>query len=286
MTEILRLASPELEVELLPEDGARLHRLRAFGHDALRTPADLELHRREPFFWGSFVMAPWCNRLEAAPTRVAGETVRLPANFADGTAIHGQVYGRPWEVVADDVLRVAAGGDGWPWAYAVELGIRVAGPVLHLAVALTNHADSAMPGGIGIHPWFRQPLEIAIPAARVYPSNEASSARPDAVDGALDLRRLQPMPPGLDATWVTPTGRPVELRWPGLRLGAEVRARPSTGYLCAASPAALGAVAIEPQTHAPQGLRRTLNDEPGGLQLLAPGDTLRHEIEIAFSRFD
>jgi galactose mutarotase-like enzyme len=51
-----------------------------------------------------------------------------------------------------------------------------------------------------------------------------------------------------------------------------------------ASPASLPAVAIEPQTHLPDGLGRFLGGEPGGLTPLAPGATLRLEIELAFRR--
>ncbi|TAJ99437.1 MAG: hypothetical protein EPO36_11930 [Chloroflexota bacterium] len=47
--ELLRIADGSIEVELLPAVGGRIHRLRAFGHDVLRTPADLGFHRREPF---------------------------------------------------------------------------------------------------------------------------------------------------------------------------------------------------------------------------------------------
>ena len=36
--ETVRIGSDELELELLPELGARLHRVRAFGNDVLRTP--------------------------------------------------------------------------------------------------------------------------------------------------------------------------------------------------------------------------------------------------------
>mgnify|MGYP001794549893 CR=1 FL=1 len=32
--------------------------------------------------------------------------------------------------------------------------------------------------------------------------------------------------------------------------------------------------ALEPETHAPQGLRRLLNGEPGGLAVVVPGETL------------
>lgn len=98
---MLTFADGPIEVELLPAVGARLHRLRAFGHDLLRTPDDPAEHARDPFRWGAYVMAPWCNRIAAVRTDVNGETVSVPSNFPDGTAIHGQVYDARWDVEAD-----------------------------------------------------------------------------------------------------------------------------------------------------------------------------------------
>ena len=91
----LTFASSDLEVVVLPALGGRLHRLRYRGHDLLRTPPNIDEHRRDPFFYGAYVMAPWCNRLAPGQLEVAGRTVDLPINFSDGSAIHGQVFGDP-----------------------------------------------------------------------------------------------------------------------------------------------------------------------------------------------
>ena len=166
--ETVRIGSDELELELLPELGARLHRVRAFGNDVLRTPDDLGAYRAEPFFWGSFVMAPWCNRATAGSQEVAGAHLDLPSNFPDGTAIHGQVEALAWEVIEPGTLRVEAGGDGWPWRYTVTQRLHVDGPQLHILLELTNCSGEPMPAGIGIHPWFRRPLQVAFDADHVH----------------------------------------------------------------------------------------------------------------------
>jgi galactose mutarotase-like enzyme len=125
--EKLTLSDGTIEVVVLPDVGARLHRLRAFGHDLLRTPEDVAEHVRDPFFWGAYVMAPWCNRIAAGPVFVGSQRIALSSNFPDGSAIHGQVYARRWDRHRDGTLRVSGGGDGWPWAYEVALRIEVAG---------------------------------------------------------------------------------------------------------------------------------------------------------------
>jgi aldose 1-epimerase len=281
--ERIAIGDEPIRVELLPGIGGRLHRLRAFGHDLLRTPDDPAQHRRDPFLWGAYVMAPWCNRTAAVPTRVGAQLVDLSSNFPDGSAIHGQVYATPWQVKADGTLSVRGGGDGWPWPYESSMRVDVNASLLRIDLALTNRAQTPMPGGIGLHPWFRGALEVRFSADRVVPSNTDPACGLQPVSGAFDLRERRTMPAGLDAGWLASGGAAFEMRWP--RLGIRATAQTVSDapvWIVAASPPDLEAVAIEPQTHAAFGLRRFLAGEPGGLQPMAPGATLRLRIELAF----
>jgi galactose mutarotase-like enzyme len=88
----------------------------------------------------------------------------------------------------------------------------------------------------------------------------------------------------LDATWTDLADPPVELVWPETGVRATMRATPPVGYIVAASPGYLDAIAVEPQTHAPQGLRRLLGREPGALTMLKPGQTLGLTVELTFQR--
>jgi aldose 1-epimerase len=279
-----RLANGPIEVVVLPEVGARLHRLRVFGHDLLRTPPDPAVHLRDPFYWGGYVMAPWCNRIAAGPTRFGGHRLALRPNFPDGSAIHGQVYARPWERQADGRFVIQAGGDGWPWTYEVGFGLELAERSVRLDLRLVNRSADPMPAGLGLHPWFRRPLLVAIHGSSVHPLNTATVALPEPVSGALDLRQLGAMADDLDATWTDLDDPPVELVWPAARVRATMRMVSRTTVVVAASPGVIDAIAVEPETHAPHGLRRLIGGEPGGLALLAPGETLQLGVELAFER--
>lgn len=284
---MIAIADGPIEIELLPEVGARLHRLRAFGRDLLRTPDDPSDHLRDPFRWGAYVMAPWCNRIAAIPTHIGDNVVDVAPNFADGTAIHGQVYVTPWQVRADRTLWVQGGGDGWPWRYESTLRFTVFGAGLRVEQSLANLATTPMPAGLGLHPWFRRPLDVRIDAARVLRSNTDSGAPLEPLSGSTDLRAMRPMPDDLDAAWLDLGDPAVELRWPELGITATMRARSDVGLIIVgASPAALEAVAIEPQTHLPQGLRRFQAGEALGLVALAPQATLRLTTELAFQRIE
>ena len=150
--------------------------------------------------------------------------------------------------------------------------------------ALTNRSDAAMPAGIGVHPWWRKPLDVAIHASGVLSPNWTTPPEPEPVSGPFDLRKLRPMPSDLDATWANVTDPAVEFVWPGTPLRATMRAEAPSVYVVAASPRHLDAVAVEAQTNAPQTIRRLLNGEPGALTLLDPGATLRLRVEVSFEQ--
>jgi aldose 1-epimerase len=279
----LAYRSDTVEVVVLPDLGGRIHRLRHRGHDLLRTPADVEAYRREPIFWGSYVMAPWCNRIAAKPTEVGGRLVDVASNFGDGSAIHGQVLAKAWERQADGSLRVAGGDDGWPWRYEVVQRLTPGEDRLELEQVLVNRSDEPMPAGLGIHPWFAYPIRLAVSGSAVYTPNDAAPARPEPVAGELDLRALGDVPDGLDGTW-TDLGDPaVRLERPDLGLAATIRVDAPGLHVVVASRDDFGAVGIEPQTHAPQGLRRLVNGEPGAMAWLEPGAALRLRVELSLT---
>lgn len=281
---LLRWEDDGIAVEAVPGVGGRLHRVRALGVDLLRTPPTAAAHREDPFFWGAYHMVPWCNRAPTSPLVVAGRRVELPANFPDGSAIHGEVYDAPWEVVGESTLRIEAGGGAWPWRYDVHARFRVAPTSCGLTVELRNLDDAPMPAGIGLHAWFAKPLRVAVPAQRVFTDNIAPRARPQAVEPPYDLRRLDVMADGLDATWTELTSNSVDLAWPSHQLRAAFRFSETAAFLVAASPADKDAVAVEPQTHAPPALRRLVGHEPGAPALLAPGDVLAVDYELLVGR--
>ena len=166
-----------VELVVLPEAGARIHRLRAFGHDLVRTPADPAVHLRDPFYWGAYVMAPWCNRVEAGPQRLGRADARsrreLPGRQRDPRP--GLRSGRG-SGAGTASFAVRGGEDGWPWAYETSLRIAVERGSVRLEQRLVNRSADPMPAGLGLHPWFLRPVEVAIRADAVFRDNMATTA--------------------------------------------------------------------------------------------------------------
>jgi aldose 1-epimerase len=281
--EIVVVTSDDVRLEVISSVGARVHRLQAFGHDLLRTPASTSLHASEPFFWGGYLMAPWCNRAPAGRWAVGSRSLDLEPNFPDGTAIHGLVHDRPWTRTGPTAWRIERPAGRWPWRHAVGVVYSVVGRRVVIDLAVENHDDEPMPAGIGWHPWFRAPLEVTIPAAAVFESNIGSSAAPVPVSGGFDRRARGPLPPGIDASWTQLAAPQVELGWPALDIRATLTMSDPNGFVVAAAPADLDAVAVEVQTHGPDPIRRLVDDEVGAPTRLAPGAELALRIELDVS---
>lgn len=269
------LTSDELEVVLLPAVGVRIHSIRAFGELLTHTPADPATHLAEPFAWGGYHMLPWCNRVAPGPVEVLGRTVDLAPNHTDGTAIHGLHYATSWEPAGAAAWRVHGAHPGWPWTYTASVTASVAGPVFALRYELTNTSDAPMPAGVGVHPWFRVPSTVLIPSASVFVDNTGTTPLPEPVAGPRDLRAGVPFAPGVDSSWVDLAEPVVTLAWhaPGIEL--DLAADDPAIVAVAARPGGVDAVAVELQTHAPDGLRRLVRGEPHPIEVLEPGATRR-----------
>jgi aldose 1-epimerase len=128
-------------------------------------------------------------------------------------------------------------------------------------------------------------LEASIPADLSYPLTKMlPSGPPEPVAGKLDRRALSPFPWGLDNLWTGLTARRVELRWPDLRLRATYSFTEAARQIVAASVEQNGAIAIEPVTHATDGFRLLADGEPGGIDVLQPGESLSVSYTLTVAR--
>lgn len=285
MAEPYELGSDELTVVVVPDAGARLHSITAFGHLLTRTPADPGTHLLNPFFWGAYHMLPWCNRVDPGPYPVLGRPFTVPANHNDGTALHGLECATEWTLDPRGVLRTSGGGPRrtWPWSYTAAVTYSISGTVLTIGYELVNASDRTMPGGLGFHPWFRVPTSVQVPSEHVFPDNTDTAVRADTARGALDLREPGAVPLGLDASWVRLTEPSVRIHWDDLGLRLTMSADDPNVVVAAARPPGLDAVAVEMQTHAPAGIRRLLQAEPYALRAIAAGESMHLQLTLEFT---
>ena len=154
------------------ERGGRLASLVVDGRDVIVGPP---AEGDRTILWGSFLMAPWCGRVEGGVLESGGRTHQLPMND-EGNAIHGVLWDQAWtvEAVTDDTAVISARLEpgGWPFAgLARQLFELRDGELVTSGEVL---ADEPMPAALGWHPWFNRTDED--PRLTIHSSHTLESA--------------------------------------------------------------------------------------------------------------
>ncbi|HYD01096.1 MAG TPA: hypothetical protein VEB22_07705 [Phycisphaerales bacterium] len=140
----------------------------------------------------SFIMAPWCNRVRDAVFAWDGRRVALRADPRDGTAMHGDVRKRPFELLDRSPVSArlkfnssSVKDANFPWPFSVETRFEIGESSIMQEVTLTNRGDEPFPCGLGLHPYFprRHPHEpvgarLIAPAAARFPSERCMPTAP------------------------------------------------------------------------------------------------------------
>lgn len=153
----LALAGAGWELMLLPALGGAIGALRYHGEDILRPTPD---GATDPLQTACFPLVPYANRIAGGRLSFGGRDIQLPLNFGDHpNSLHGTGWQRAWTVLeagTDKAVLVQGhdGGDGWPWAWHAEQAFALDTAGLSVTLTLTNKADTPMPAGTGLHPYF------------------------------------------------------------------------------------------------------------------------------------
>jgi aldose 1-epimerase len=155
----LTLRAGAWRATLRPEIGGALASLTFDGIEVLRTMPEASSN---PLEAACFPLVPYCNRIRDGRFAFNGREIVLPPNFPpERHSIHGLNWQRPWRVEsqADNKCVIVDEYDGagpWPWPYRAEQRVRLGDKGIAITLVLTNRGDTAMPAGIGLHPYFRR----------------------------------------------------------------------------------------------------------------------------------
>lgn len=153
------------------------------------------------------VLTPWPNRLAGGSYEFAGTRYQLAISEPKtGNASHGLVRLANWQLVAQDAASVTLGltlhpQSGYPFALALALTYRLADDGLTVGTTARNVGTSALPFGIGFHPYFTVGTALVddamftLPAATSLPTDERMipTGRESVGDGRLDFRTARPI---------------------------------------------------------------------------------------------
>ncbi len=291
----LTLKNRHLELTIRPDLGCHWSQLKVSAkgqwHELL-VPA--EPTSKGGLRYGSFVMAPWSNRIERARFQFAGESYRLRANRDDSTAIHGDVRSRPWEVENFDGQTFVATLDSagfedfnFPFSVSFRYELELARECIRTRFTMENRDERAIPLGCGFHPFFRRRLSsrdrdviVVLPARRVYPlRNCLPTGAAVEVSDQRDLSSLAPLGNrDLDDCFTDFETGTFRLFYPGTGLEVRLDVDPAFGHAVVYAPphstTGSGFVAVEPVSHVTNGVNLLASGwKDTGVAVIDPGAT-------------
>ena len=118
-----------------------------------------------PLGSGSFIMAPWVNRIKSGLLKTEKGLTKLPNDvfFNDRlNAIHGIVWDKEWNIDFHEENRIQCSIDltkPWPFKSKIVMKAFIQDNSLIQQLSGYNYDDVPMPIGVGWHPWFRRILK-------------------------------------------------------------------------------------------------------------------------------
>jgi aldose 1-epimerase len=151
------IANGNTELEILPERGGGIARFCVDGVDIFRplTGADTS-----PLALSNFPLVPFSGRIASGSFGAGDIAVTLPATtWVDPLhAIHGDGWLAAWDVAENTDTEIRLHYDhtanAWPWTYRSEQHFQLTATGYRHGISVQNLSDSAMPAGLGLHPYF------------------------------------------------------------------------------------------------------------------------------------
>ena len=213
-----------------------------------------------PLGSGSFIMAPWVNRIESGVLETGKGVTRLPKeiHFNDRlNAIHGIVWNKEWKIDFHEQNRLQCSvelTDPWPFKGRIVMKAIIEENSLIQELSGDNFDDIPMPIGMGWHPWFKRILRkeqatLRINADSMWELDEKGIPTGALTDNAEILNKLRtgliPDTKELDKCCLRVNPQEViSYRWPELEL--LIKSSADLGHIMLYSPDE--SVCVEPQT--------------------------------------
>lgn len=283
----ITLTSGRTSLGVLPGVGGALAWLTVDGQDLLRPfappPDDPNPERHS----AGYPLVPYSNRIAGGRFNWLDQQIELSRNFGDHPhSIHGFGWQNAWtatrQTEQQTTLELAHySDDQWPWPCTASQTINVSHDRVELSLSVHNRGESAMPAGLGWHPYFQRTerMRLQFKARRVWTTDaQQLPQRPITVPGYWDFsheRRLDW--PDLDHCFSDWDGN-ARIFWPEYGLRLTMHCPGSVNHLVVFTPRERDFIAVEPVTHVNNALN-LYNPTTQGIAILAPGETMtRHLI--------
>ncbi|WP_162144078.1 MULTISPECIES: hypothetical protein [Agrobacterium] len=275
----MRISSEFLTAEFRPELGGRVSKLRHSSGVDILVPLGIDAF--EALYWpkaGAYPLVPYHNRISNSQLQTQEGTISLqPHPQTIPHTLHGPAQLRPWSVKEHSAnsLTMQIGwkpDEAWPWDFEAKQIFTVSGNSLELRFLLQNIGRSAMPAGLGWHPYFNSASPVAHDAEYLWPhrADYLPEGRRLKISNPTEVSKLKTA--YLD-TWSTvrfPLGNKLSVTLTASSIFEHLVIHQADDYSC-----------IEPVTHVADGFNLKASGAANtGVFHLAPGKTLDGSIFI------
>lgn len=157
---ILSMRAGRLGVDLAPRSGGSITCFTVDGADILRPMAPADIASGKGNNSASYPLVPFSNRIRDGRFAFDGREIALAPNWpGQRHPMHGDGWSAAWEVVRADEASAEIsyrhdGANGWPFRYRASFTYRLSETAFAVDMRLENLERYAVPGGIGLHPFF------------------------------------------------------------------------------------------------------------------------------------
>ncbi|MHA1266668.1 MAG: aldose 1-epimerase [Candidatus Helarchaeota archaeon] len=292
--------------KIIPELGNNLVSLTIQNKQSLEMlyiPSEInKLRNQKQPFYGNPILFPFPGRIPEGHFTFQGRTFQLPINFNDGTAIHGFVYDKKWEIAEisdpseeEAYLKAYYQSDSeierfYPFPFKIELTYILRDTELEIDCVISNRGEEVLPFGYGIHPYFqllgkRSDWVLYFPATEMYELvNLLPTGKTIPLPSNFDFREGK----SLEGVYLDNlfgnlrTGKEgtvtCSLVNSSLRIQLTITSDKNFKYYVLYAPQNQSFICIEPYTCIPNAFNLTQKGINTGLQLLKPKERFQSKI--------
>ena len=288
---ILTLRSGNALLAIIPEVGGCITRYCLKTEEQvlelMRPSTQVGLAAEDPTEMSCFPLIPFSNRIRNGRFSFQGKQIKMLNNFPPEVhTIHGHGWKAPWTVSEVKgnraVLAYQHFPDEWPFPYLVRQVLELNGPSLTVTLQITNNGKSAMPAGMGLHPYF-----VRTPLAAITAKTEKMRVN-DSENMPLRLQSVQEseyLSQGLIVNqkaldnifrgW----NREVLISWPEWNANLKIFTDAPLDFLMIYTPADADFFCVEPVSNMTDAFNMMARQDSGhGTKILSPGESFEGKV--------
>ena len=287
----LTLRSRNALLEIVPEIGGSITRYclktKEQVLELMRPSTQVGLAAEDPTKMSCFPLIPFSNRIRNGRFSFQGKQIKMFTNFPPEVhTIHGHGWKAPWTVseVKENraVLAYQHFPDEWPFPYLARQVLELNGPSLTVTLQITNNGKSAMPAGMGLHPYFVRTPQASITAKTEKMWINDAETMPLRLESVPETKLLNQ---GLSVTQntldnlFTGWNREVLISWPEWNANLRIIADAPLDFMVIYTPADADFFCVEPVSNVTDAFNMLARGEFGhGAKTLLPGELLEGKI--------